>query len=187
MKFLVKLIVILLFALVSCTKKEKIDSNPNNYLSATEQESFKYSIVRYFHKLPKNVYEKTKFNTEFDSVFKSIAEKSDLYHYYKNSETNETYFAVTRIAPSLKLKKVATIGKLKMENDSIVYYEEICRTWKMEEDELKTKTAMLFEKVLNEEDMSPYFTKNSNPEFYIEFPDDVNYYDVKDRIWKSKP
>ncbi len=73
-----------------------------------------------------------------------------------------------------------------MENDSIVYYEEICRTWKMEEDELKTKTAMLFEKVLNEEDLSPYLTKNSSPEFYIEFLDDLNYYDVKDRIWKTK-
>ena len=74
-----------------------------------------------------------------------------------------------------------------MVNDSIVYYEEICRTWKMEEDELKTKTAMLFNMVINEEDLSPYLTKNSSPEFYIEFPDDINFFDVNERIWKSKP
>lgn len=186
MKLPIKILALLLFVTLSCKEKEKIDSNPDKYLSKTEQVDFKYSIIRYFHKLPKNVSEKTKFNTEFDSVFRSLSERSDLYHYYKNSETNEIFFAVTRIAPSLVLKKVATIGKLKVENDSVVYYEEICRTWKMEEDELKTKTAMLFEKVLNEEDLSPFFTKNSNPEFYIEFPDDLNYYDVEDRIWKIK-
>ena len=56
----------------------------------------------------------------------------------------------------------------------------------MEEKELKEKTNLLFEKYVNEEDLTPYYTKNSGNDFYIEFPDDNNIYNVEKRQWVTK-
>ena len=67
-----------------------------------------------------------------------------------------------------------------------MYYEEICRTWKMEIPELKSKTKVLFDKIANERSVTEYYTENSQPEFWIEFPDKMNYYDTKERSWKTK-
>lgn len=185
MKLLPFFIVFSFLMFIGCQQKKTIvDSNPLTYLSKDAQLEFKYRIVRYFDKLPKKVSHENKFDAEYDSIYKLKAQNADLYHYYISEKTKEIYFAVTRIAPSIKLKKVATIGKLTLnDQDSIVSYEEICRTWKMEEEELKEKTAFLFNKVVNNEDLTPYYTLNSQPEFYIEFPDEKNVFDVSSRSW----
>jgi len=179
---------ILSFALVilGCAK-EKIDSTPDRNLSKEQQEEFKLSIVRYYEKLPKkNANHETKFDTLHDSYYLNKAQQSDLLHFYIDRDSTH-YFAIAKIAPSLTIKKVATIGKLKKDkNGEIIYYEEAIRTWKMEEKELKEKTNLLFEKYFHNEDLSPYLTKNSSPEFWIEFPDDNNYYCTKTRQWKTK-
>ena len=59
-------------------------------------------------------------------------------------------------------------------------------TWKMELPELKEKTKILFDIIVNNKDVSQYYTKNSDPEFGIEFPDDQTVYDVKARKWSTK-
>jgi hypothetical protein len=175
-----------LFIFFAC-EKEKINSNPDFYLSKKQQENFKLSIVRYFEKLPKqNATHETKFDTIHNSYYSKKAQSSDLMHLY--IDTDSTYFfAIAKIAPSLKVKKVATIGKLKKNKyGEITYYEEVIRTWKMEENELKEKTNLLFEKYVNNEDLTPYYTKNSGDDFYIEFPDDNNIYNVEKRQWETK-
>jgi hypothetical protein len=175
-----------LFLLFSC-EKEKINSNPDHYLTKEKQEEFKLSIVRYYEKLPKkNATHETKFDTLHDSYYIKKAKNSDLMYLYIDADSTY-YFAIAKIAPSLKIKKVATIGKLKKDQSgAISYYEEAIRTWKMEEAELKQKTLLLFEKYVNNEDLSPYYTKNSGNEFYIEFPDEINEYDVEKRQWATK-
>lgn len=175
-----------LFLFLSCTK-EKINSNPDHYLSKQQQEDFKLSIVRYYEKLPtKKDNHQTKFDTIHNSYYLNKAQKSNLLHFYIDADSTY-YFAVAKIAPSLKVKKVATIGKLKKDKSGeITYYEEAIRTWKMEEKELKEKTNLLFEKYVNNEDLTPYYTKNSGDDFYIEFPDDNNEYSVEKRQWIIK-
>lgn len=176
--------IIILLITFSCQKT--IQSDPNTYLSEEESLAFKSKIVRYFEGLPKNVDHQKKWDTLYDNYYNSKAEAADLMHYYK-SKDGFTYFAVSKIAPSLKLKKVATIGKLKFENDSIVYYEEICRTWKMEVPELQEKTKILFDKIVQGKDVTPYYTKNlKTDEYWIEFPDDNNTYDINSRKWITK-
>lgn len=180
------LLVCLTFLVLSCAK-EKINSTPDHYLSKEQQEEFKLSIVRYYEKLPKkNANHETKFDTIHDSYYTKKAENSDLMHLYVDSDSTY-YFAIAKIAPSLVVKKVATIGKLKKDKSGeITYYEEAIRTWKMEENELKEKTNLLFEKYVNKEDLTPYYTKNSGNDFYIEFPDDINSFDVEQRRWVIK-
>jgi hypothetical protein len=176
----------LFIVLLSCQKAtETVQVEPSNYLTVQEQEAFKYSIIRYFDKLPKKVTHNTKFDTLYDSIYQVKTTRTDLYYYYP-SQDGFTYFAVTRIAPSMKLKKVATLGRLKTdENKQITHYEEIARTWKMEEIELKEKTEMLFRKMITGEDLSPYYTVNSKPELIIEFPDENNWFDLEKRRWVS--
>lgn len=187
MKSLIKALLFCQFILFISCKKEPLNLDPNQHLSLEEQEAFKYNIIRYYDKRPKKVTQEDKFNKENDSVYKVKAKRSDLLFIYFDKKTQEYYFAVTRIAPSIGLKKVATVGKLKKDsNDSIIYYEENFRTWKMEMGELKEKTSYLMEKYINGEDVSPYLTKNSSPEFWIEFPDDNSYYCTESRQWKTK-
>ena len=176
---------ILLF-LFSC-QKENYVITPTNYLSVSEQEDFIYSVSRYINKLPSKATNKTKFDSIFDEEYKDAAKKNELLFYYFDKENDEIYFAITKIAPSLKLKRVATVGKLKKnKNGEIINYEEEFRTWKMEVPELKNKTKTLFETYIKGNDLKPFYTENSKGEFYIEFPDRNTYYDKKSRTWVSK-
>lgn len=186
MKSFFKIISFSLFILLISCNEDSLNLDPKHYLSHEEQEAFKYKIIRYYDKRPKKVNQEDKLNSEHDSIYKLKAQRSDLLFLYFDEKKDEYYFAVTRIAASLKLKKVATVGKLKKDsNDSIIYYEENFRTWKMEMDELKEKTSFLMTKYIKGEDLTPYYTKNSQPEFWIEFPDDNNVYDIEKREWKT--
>lgn len=175
----------LFILLITFSCQKDIASNPSDYLSEAETLAFKSKIVRYFEGLPKSANHQTKWDTTHQAYYTKKAEVADLMHYYQ-SEDGYIYFAVAKIAPSLKLKKVATIGKLKVEKDSIVYYEEIARTWKMELPELEEKTKIIFDKIVHGKDVSQYYTKNSDPEFWIEFPDDQTVYEVELREWQTK-
>lgn len=180
-----KYIVLITFLLLLTSCQKEIKSDPNSYLSGSEQQQLKNKIVRYFEGLPKKVTEDDKWNRINDSYYSKKAKDAELLHYYKNEE-GFVFFAIAKIAPSLKIKKVVTIGKLKFEKDSLVHYEEICRTWKMELPELKEKTKILFDRIANESSVEKYYTKNSIPEYWIEFPDDNNFYNIKNRKWDFK-
>lgn len=178
------LLILSLFICFSCSKPK--DTIPQNHLSPEKIEDFKYKISRYIEKLPRLATEKNKFDKQFDTTYKLSAKNSELMHYYID-EDNYIYFAISKIAPSIKLKKTTTVGKLKFDkNDSIVFYQEAFRTWKMEPKELEEKTKLLFDKYLNNEDLSDYYTVNSNPEFFIEFPDEITQFDTISRTWKIK-
>lgn len=185
MKF--HLILIALSIVVLSCKKEKISIDPSTYLTKEDQFDFKYLIIRYVNRLPKNATEEIKFNKEFDEEYKKMSENTNLMFYYVDKTTNEIYFAVAKIAPSITLKKVVTAGKLKKNsNGDIIEYEEEFRTWKMEVDELESVSEMLFTKYINKQDLSPYYTRNANGKFIIEFPDENVFYDKEKRIWVSR-
>jgi len=176
---------LLLCLLVFGSCKKNID--PSGQLSAIEQENFKYAISRYINKVPEKVTVDRRFEATKDTYYRDMAKKNDLLFYYKDEPTHTVYFAIAKIAPSIKLKKNATVGKVKYnEKGEIVEYEEEFRTWKMEEEELIEKTNILFNKYIRNEDLTPYYTKNSNPDLFIEFPDDYTFYDKESRLWKTK-
>ncbi len=186
MKKILAWLCVILF-LGSCTNKS-YTIDPNAQLSKEEQAQFKYEIVRYFEKLPsEKVHHEDKFDTLYNSYYQQKAKEANLLFYYKAPDSSE-YFAIAKIAPSLTIKRVATIGKLKKDKEGkITYYEEAARTWKMVEPELHTKTEVLFKDYIQGEDLSPYLTKNSGEDFYIEFPDDLTFYNTQTRRWETKP
>jgi hypothetical protein len=181
-----KYISLIIFIIITSCNEEQKNCNPDTYLTKKEQLSFNYKIIRYIQRLPKYATEANKFHVQFDTEYKKSLNDCSLLFYYKDKEKN-IYFAIAKIAPSIKLKQTATVGKLKLDSNGIItYYEEAFRTWKMEIPELKTKSKLLFDKYIDGEDLSKFYTKNSKGEFYIEFPDDFNYYDIKLRKWETK-
>ena len=123
-----------LLIIISCQKQ--IDINPQTYLNTNEIEQLKYQSARYYSQLNEKSNHENKFNQNFDEHYKKEAKKHQLLYYFKEKNTNYEYFALTRIAPSLKIKKVAIVGKLLRKNNKIIEYEEKFRTWKMPENEL---------------------------------------------------
>lgn len=186
MKNIIPLFYLLSLTLLFTACKEKsADYDPASVLSESEAGNFKYSISRYVGRLPKYATEDTKFELKFDNDYRMIASKIKLDKYYAgNGDT--IYFEISKIAPSLHLKKTATGGKLvKNAAGEITYYEEVYRTWKMTDSLLAIRTPLFFEAMIRNRDLTKYYTENINSDTYIEFPNKFVIFDVKLRKWIS--
>ncbi len=149
--------------------------------TATAQR-FLEQIIRYTAHLPKKATHETKFDTAYDSFYAQEIKKYRVDLFYQEPE-GYTYLLVSRPAPSLDVKRVATGIKMRIKEDSVAYYEEVFRTWKMTEPILAKKAGMLFEKMVRGQDLSPYYPQHSGEEEYIEFPDAHTRFDVEKRRW----
>lgn len=76
--------------------------------------------------------------------------------------------------------------KIKLdENDSLVFYQEVFRMWKMPMDTLKKRGHFLFKKMIKNESLYLYTSKYQKDRF-IEFPDDRFSFDVYKRRWRDR-
>lgn len=140
-------------------------------------------IIRYTAKQPEKATHENKFEARFDEYY---AEQMRLYRverHYHDAANGDDFLLISRPAPSIKEKRVATGIRLRMENDSLLYYNEVFRSWKMELPELEKKSNMLFALMVEGKDLSPYYPQNSGKAEYIEFPDPHTRYDVEARRW----
>ena len=161
------------------------DYRPENHLSPKEQDELMMDIIRYVGKRPDNTSDSARFLPTHDQHYLEQAAKHRLALYFQN-EAGVRYFLVTRPAPSIHEKYVATGGKLLYgEDGKIAEYEEVFRTWKMQKDTLANRSLILFTKMVKGELLDAFLTKNSNGVEYIEFPDDHVYFDKTTRVWKS--
>lgn len=152
-------------------------------LSASERDALKESTVRYFAKKPEAASEQTKFEAQFDAYYKSKAKEAELMFYYPVKDAY--YMMVSQIAPSMTMKRHATAIRFELnDRGEVTEYEEVFRTWKMEPKVLQERGLFLFEKMVKGESLEPYYSKNSGDVEYIEFPDDMNYYDKVSRQWR---
>jgi hypothetical protein len=179
-----KYITLITCALAACKTKESYI--PQDHLSPQQHDKVMSKIIRYVGRKPDKATDSSKFLPKHDEHYlKQVAShKLDLYF---NSDGGDQFFLISRIAPSIHVKYVATGGRFKMnEKDSLIEYEEIFRTWKMPYDTLLNRAGLLFHKMVKGESLESYYTKNSGDVEYIEFPDDNVYYDKQARKWKSK-
>jgi hypothetical protein len=183
MKLYVILSAVILTFLVSCESKQEY--SPDKFLTKKEQNQVLYTTIRYLGHLPKKGTHENKFEAQFDEYYSKLAMDFDFEAYFPKD--GYEYFLVSRIAPSLKVKKVAVGIKMKRnQTGELEHYEEVFRTWKFEIPEMQEKSLMLFDKMIKGEDLSPYYIQNSAPEEFIEFPDDKVYFDVEEKRWKVK-
>ncbi len=174
----------LLFFAAACgssSSPESLGEKPGE----TRGKELLQAIIRYAGKLPSRATQETKFEARFDDYYEDLANKHRIDLYYEDEANGDIYLLASRIAPSLHEKRVGIGIRLQFAADSLVYYEERFRTWKMPEAELAEKGALLFAKMAKGEDLSPYYPQNSGEEEYIEFPDADTYFDLENRVWRS--
>jgi hypothetical protein len=171
---------VLTVLLVACQTK---DLNQIDNLSKKEQVSFTQKLIRFIGKKPEEATHENKFHAYFDSYYRQLASQHQLEFYYL-SDDDKIFFVFTRNAPSLTLKKVGIGGYVKFDKKGeITEIEEVFRTWKKVPDELKKLNEELFQKMIQGEDLSPYYTENSNGQEFIEFPNKDVTYDKSQRRW----
>ncbi len=178
------ILIVLLGSLFGCNQVYNYD--PIAHITVKEQDSIVWRIMRYVARPPDGLSYEERFYKGYDPHYQ---EQQSLHHLdaYFIDENNTHYFLLSRRAPILTDKRVATGGKIKFdEKGKLLEYEEVFRTWKMVPDTLKIRSQFLFDKMVKGESLDPYQTINSNNVDYIEFPDTHNYYDKSTRRWLQK-
>jgi hypothetical protein len=176
-------LVLICVLIVTCSTKSTYA--PADRLSASEQSAILNSMVRYFAKRPEGANDSNKFEARFDEYYLAKAKEAQILFYSQKDDSY--YFLISQIAPSMLGKRHATGGKFKLDDAGhVIAYEEVFRTWKMLPDTLQKRGLVLFDKMVNGESLEPYQTKNSEGIEYIEFPDELNYYDKEARRWKTR-
>lgn len=174
--------ILALIALGACSTKSY---SPSDHLSDEKQDQFKWSIIRYIAKSPEGLTVQERFYPQYDSHYREQQALHALDAYFEKD--GNIFFMLSRKAPSLTEKRVATGGKVRFaKNGTVEYYEEIYRTWKMVPDTLTRRSMLLFDKMIKGESLDPFLTKNSGGVEYIEFPDERTWFDVQERVWKNR-
>jgi hypothetical protein len=98
------------------------------------------------------------------------------------------YFLISRPAPSLYGKRIAIGGFFSSPDQMhIKGFKEVFHTFKMKPEVMLKKGGFLFEKMVNREKLEPYYpNRNQAKEEWIEFPDELIFYDSTSQSWKTR-
>lgn len=168
--------------LVSCSIKEK--HKPSDCLQNDRQQRIIQQMVRYASKLAPEATHQTKFNHEFDWYYNRAAAECRIL-FCESIGERDYQLLVARKARSLTPMEEGIAIKVNLDaKDSLIYYEEVFRMWKMPSDTLVKRGSYLFERMINNEDLTIYYSKFQKDRF-IEFPDERFTFDVSKRRWRD--
>ncbi|MFM7329026.1 MAG: hypothetical protein ACKO3B_09880 [Bacteroidota bacterium] len=160
------------------------DYDPSASLDVQEQKALLWSVIRYVGRLPEGTVIGDRFSPRYDSFYREQVSFHRLDAYLESGD--KYYFLISRRAPSLYEKRVATGGYVMYgEGGTIKDYEELFRTWKMNPDSLERRGVFLFDRMVRGEDLKAYETRNIGNTDFIEFPDAQTWYDKQSRSWKT--
>lgn len=172
--------------LLSCNTGNKPEKQyGTDEITADEITVLTNSLIRHIAKMPDKASHESKFQSRYDDYYKNETARYELVFYGQNPKTGAEFFTYLRPAPSIHEKYVAVGGEIVRKNDEITQLTEHYRTWKMTREELMPKANLLFGKMLQGEDLTPYYPQNSGDEEYIQFPNESNYYSTEEKRWKS--
>jgi hypothetical protein len=172
---------LIVIAVISCKPK---GYTPADHLTPKEQDAIIWTIIRYVGRAPEGLTFPERFYKGYDPHYREQQSLHRMDAFFINGDT--CYFLVSRRAPSLVEKRVATGGKIVLaDGGTLAYYQEVFRTFKMKDEELKKKSVFLFDRMVKGEPLA-LFERNKSQEEYIEFPDEINYYDAIERQWKQR-
>ena len=156
--------------------------DPSKFLTPESQQKLIRETVYYSMKLAPNANHETKFDKEFDWYYDRAAKEVEVMKYFTD-EKGDQYFLMSRVARSITPMLEGIGGKISVDNSGkLNAYEEIFRTWKMEDDSLKIRGAMLFDRMVKGKDLSLFYAKFQGDK-YIEFPNERFSFDKKLRLW----
>ncbi len=168
--------------LLSCSGKKSND--PFDYMDRTRQNEVIGKLVRYAVKSAPASSRATMFNPEFNEYYDRASRELNIM-YLNEDGKGGYYFLISRPARSISPMFEGVGGMLKLnKKDSLIEYNEVFRTWKMEDKDLRSRGKFLFEQMVKGKDLSPFYAKLAGDK-YIEFPDDHFHFDKNERKWVS--
>lgn len=172
-----------LVTLVCCWIKED-KYKPSNCLTASKQQRIIQQMVRYASKLAPEATHQTKFSHEFDWYYNRAADECRILFCITSGDSS-FQLLVARKARSLTPMEEGIALKVSLDaKDSLIHYEEVFRMWKMPSDTLVKRGRYLFERMVNHEDLTIYYSKFQKDRF-IEFPDERFTFDISKRRWRD--
>ena len=175
---------ILLFILAvsfwSCSGEDS-RYKPEDYFTSGQMEAIKLQLVLKTCKKPEG-------NLTMPEIEAYYQEEAKTYQWHFAHETDKGfYFLISRPAPSLYGKRSAIGGFFSTpDHMQIRGFKEIFHTFKMKPAELIKNGGVLFEKMVNGQDLRPFYhSRAKDKEGWIEFPDELNYYDSTSQSWKT--
>jgi hypothetical protein len=157
---------------------------PGHRPEADEGQRLLEPILRYTAKMPDKADPATRFDTVFDEHYRKQLTHYRVDRYHEIPESGDRWLLVSRIAPSIQVKRVSTGIHYRLAGDSLAFYHEVFRTWKLPEEELLPRADSLFARMVAGEDLSPWYTIAKGDQ-YIEFPDAHTWFDTTARRWVS--
>jgi hypothetical protein len=152
--------------------------NPDQSLSLKEKDSVLVDVIQYIQPTPEYSNE-PKGSASLKNYYK---ERIPFYSliYYKNEKDSVHYFLVGKKTASTKNEMIGVGGYFIMKSGKVDDFTEVFNMPKMEQSLLEEKGQLLFEELINNNNVNKYLGK---PE-WIEFPNTTIVYDKKSHDWK---
>jgi hypothetical protein len=162
----------------ACNSTNPSGTRPEDYFSAGQQKSLLLQLVLKTTKPDHAMQE-----AELSAWYQEQLNKTEWW--FAHEKDGGFYFLITRPAPSLYGKRMAIGGFFRSPDQMRIQgFKEQFHTFKMKPEVLREKSALLFEKMVNGEDLSPYYhSRAKTGEEWIEFPDDLFQYDSLKGAW----
>jgi hypothetical protein len=172
------LVIILGITLASCTTNDKYDVA--SFYEAPAQDSILTSVITYIYTAPPYVLMKDRFKGEYRKYYTSLVTKFSINKFYVAEDGTHFYYV---IRPGIKVgDKRGVGGYFKMnKNFQLSDFHEIFVTPVMPEEEIKTKGAFLFDKMVKGE-VKEYLKMKS----YVQWPNPASEYDTTKHEWVLK-
>jgi hypothetical protein len=185
MNRLIYVLIVAALSLQACQNKNH-DYNPDAWMSKEKQQTFLHNMVRYSSKLAPEATHASKFDPKFNWYYSAAAAECRILFCDLDESDSIYQLLVARKARSVTPMEEGIALKIKLDQrDSISYYEEVFRMWKMPADTLQKRGKFLFTRLVKKEDLTLYYSKFQQDRF-IEFPDDRFTFDVEKRKWRDQ-
>ncbi len=172
-------LVFMVLVCIGC-KQSVRNTRPEDYFTEGQEKSLRMQIVLKTAKKP----EGSLTPPEIEAYYQQ--EAGSYQWHYLHEKYDRFYFFISRPAPAQFEKRIG-IGGFFISPDRmhIRGFREIFNTYKMKRDDLLKKGGVLFDKMVNGQNLKPYHSAfNPSVGEWIEFPDRNVAYDSLSQSWK---
>lgn len=170
-----------ILGLISSACQDKYDVL--TYYEPKKRDSLLTDIITYVYTRPQYVDWNSRFNPEYRKYYVSQIPKFTIDRFYRDSNGTH-YFFIIRPARGVQSTIRGVGGRFTIdESFNIITFEEVFNTPAMPLSEVQTRGRELFISMVKSGNINDYL---KNPD-YVEWPNEMTYYDTIRHEWLVKP